>query len=360
MEPLQSHMFAIGAMAAAAAIASVLIDAAPPAYRHEGLVSATFIRSVLHGIAFYANLFRIPVLFFAAGFLASVWWRRAGSSRFIHSTVRRVIVPLTLSYMLVYAWKMPSADTVAAGSLWFFSYAALTAGILVLLIRFGLLRDTLLDQAASVVGRRGGLILLSLPAAAWMASLTQHDVFQPPPVPFASAWLAFLGYGCYFYVGWAMAGRPERLESQTRRWRLGLLITFAVSGVLFAAHTRVQGGLGIGRWIYCLSYPVVGWRWVFGLAGLFQPRPASSGKAGIHLAAAAFAALLLLAPVSLVLRTTGVANYFSTVLAALTAGAAVYALLVRNWIRLPVPACPADSLCGAESDRPAERESSAI
>ena len=228
-------------------------------------------RRLLQFAFFGGGAIAAPLFFFAAGWSACRWQSHAGGGQLMQAVLRRALAAVGWS-ALICSPLLASQPARRAflevlpvlGLLVLLSLAALT------LRRFRFV-DAVGTLLSPLVGRPGGLILLSLPTAAILFMTNWHAL--RPATSLLVDYPLLIIYTTWFAAGWWIGSSPALFDKLTRRWRFRLILAFLLSFVLYGAHLRYNAaGLieGPRRMLFCLTYVMFTWRAILALAGAYR------------------------------------------------------------------------------------------
>ena len=248
---------------------------------------------------FVIHTFRMTTFFLIAGFFAHMSFHRRGAWGFIQDRLRRIAVPLLVSWPILFAamfavgrWAagFPNGGAVPGASGWppvlpafplthlWFLYVLLELYAAVLVLRAG---TAWLDRSGRLragVDRLIALVMRSHLAPAIVA-VPIGIAFSLDPTWFG--WLgvrtpdqslitnlqAWVGFGTAFGLGWLLHRQPGLIQMLERRWLLNVVLAIGLVGVsLFLASVppprpdavRLAGAIGYALAIWTTTFAVIG------------------------------------------------------------------------------------------------------
>lgn len=266
-------------------------------------------QSATLAVTFYViHTFRMSLFFLIAGFFAHLVFHRRGARAFAKDRAKRVVVPMTVGWILlappivaILVWGLarsfpdgPPAGVDAAAiapqgfpltHLWFLYYLCLFYALaLVLRAAFVATVDRGGEVRAWVdVFVRVGLsrylapLALAAPLCAVLYFNPAWPVWfgiQTPDMGLTPQLPAMVGFGTAFGLGWLLHRQAELLDVWRQQWSVNLAVAacltvlcVALVGVMPAADTFTIEGPPGRRLLYAMGYTVSIWYWVFGLIG---------------------------------------------------------------------------------------------
>jgi len=337
----------LDALRAAALLLGVLLHAAlsfTPGV-HDWAIADIHASRALDALVFWIHLFRMPLFFFLAGWFGARTFVAKGERAYLVARFRRVVVPLVAGWIVIFpfllagwVWAMKRsaperlpeqfaslpvgklvvgmylrgmiAERFTLGHLWFLWDLALLSLIALAVVRlpgakaFG---AWLADRAS----KPGGPLMIAIPVAAvlffspgWNGLRPDERALIPPH------WPTWFAYGCYFSVGWTLAGDPEAFDRLTAHRPARIVAIAIFTSLLYVAHSRLgaqeQTPELLQNWrrgLFSLSYAFLGWRWIFALTALFRARVREISPPVRYLVAASYTVYLVHLPVVVFLQT---------------------------------------------------------
>ena len=260
----------------------------------------------LAAVFYVIHSFRMPLFFLVAGFFAHLLFHRLGARGFVKDRARRIVVPMTVGWLLlappivaILIWGAGRSfpDGVPGGGdttamqvfplthLWFLYYLCLFYAA-TLVLRAGLVR--FVDPAGRVrasidriVGFALRFFIAPLVLAAPLCLVLFSDQAWPvwfgiptPDMGLTPKLPALVGFGTAFAMGWFVHRQTELLELWRRQWAVHLLLgagltvwCLSLVGTTPSADAFVVPGSPQMRLVYALAFTVSIWCWVFGLIG---------------------------------------------------------------------------------------------
>ncbi|MDX2182006.1 MAG: acyltransferase family protein [Bryobacteraceae bacterium] len=368
------------ALRAAALLLGVLLHAAlsfTPGV-HDWAIADVHSSRALDAFVFWVHLFRMPLFFFLAGWFGARTYFAKGERAYLAARLRRVAVPLLVGWIAIFPfllaawiWAMKRAaperlpeqfaalpvgklvigiyvrgmlgERFTLGHLWFLWDLALLSLIAIAAVRAPGAK-AIGSWLARRVARPGGPLLIALPVAAvlffapgWNGLFPDERALIPPH------WPTLFAYGCYFAVGWVLAGDSEAFDRLTAHRPARLVVVAFFTTLLYVAHSRLGAQEqtaellhGWRRGLFSLSYAFLGWRWIFALTALFRARVKRLSRGVRYLVASSYTVYLVHLPIVVFLQTAlydrpapWPFKYALISTAALAISLAIYHVLVR-------------------------------
>lgn len=277
---------------------------------------------VLSGVAFIIHLFRMPTFFLMAGFFGGLMWQTYGARKFVQNRIKRVLLPLCLSWVALFPLTIFSAAFTMLGGpsgiahivqqlrsgallaqnnltffqlltqlglihLWFLYFLMLFYGVITLLLlvlrRFTPQSKSWVDGAfQAVVGHPAGMLVLA--AVTWLTMLPMRPAYlDVTGIEGTNAFLPaptiLMAYFVFFVFGWLLFRNKHLLSLlRDKAWAytgLGLgmagLYAFLILRPMVAnAHPMQLAAAAPAIWLLALGIVGLALRYFRQPTGLFQ------------------------------------------------------------------------------------------
>ena len=299
LDALRAAMMLLGLVLHSAV--SYLATPVPEAWPYQDAQTS----ALFDWIVFVIHLFRMPTFFVMSGFFTAFLYQREGPAGFLWHRARRVLLPLVVSWLVLFppmraGFIFARAGGGAAGlevamaaltrapyeeplliHLWFLHFlfiyciAAWALAPLVALVPAAL-RTRVVDAYAALAPRAAGCVAFALLSAATMLPMVRPAL--DTSFTFVPSGRVLLAYAVFFAFGWLLYLRQDVIPALARHpWRYltaGLVAAVTYLVVVLSVPFGVRGTHVAGVVVGGLAM----WLLIYGVTGAFvryfaQPRP---------------------------------------------------------------------------------------